>query len=44
MEHMSKNGTFPRCKVVIVLLFFLQSKKNLGVVKLLSVPKMVQMS
>jgi len=52
MGHMSKSGAFPKCKVVLVSLFyfsfFLQSlllqKKNLGAVKLLGVPKMEQMS
>ena len=52
MEHMSKSGSFPKCKVGLVLLFFIiifllslySQKKNLGVVKVLSVPKMGQIS
>jgi len=49
MGQMSKSGTFPKCEMVLVwgggiFAILVYAKKNLGVVKLLSAPKMGQMS
>jgi len=48
MGQMSKSATFPKCKIVLVLgVYFailVYAKQNHGVVKLLSAPKMGQIS
>jgi len=44
--HMSKTGTFPKCKVAFFYLFIysILSQKNLVIVKFLSVSEMGQIS